>query len=114
MLVQTREEGGKTERHLTTDANNTRTPLESHAQQTILYRVYKDGEYVCKEGDTGEEMYVLEQGEVDVFVGEIKVGTMEVGAVFGELSLIYGTKRTAGCRCKGECIVYSLSKVRTR
>jgi len=36
---------------------------------------------------------------------------MEVGAVFGELSLIYGTKRTASCRCKGDCIVYALSKV---
>ncbi|GMH49510.1 hypothetical protein TL16_g00534 [Triparma laevis f. inornata] len=79
--------------------------------QELEKRVYKDGEYVCKEGDTGEEMYVLEQGEVDVYVGEIKVGTMEVGAVFGELSLIYGTKRTAGCKCVGECIVYSLSKV---
>ena len=63
-----------------------------------LSRVYTDGDFVCKEGDTGEEMYVLEKGTIDVYVGEIKVGTMEVGAVFGELSLIYGTKRTASCK----------------
>ena len=36
---------------------------------------------------------------------------MEVGAVFGELSLIYGTKRTASCKCSEEAIVYSLSKI---
>jgi len=57
---------------------------------------------------------VIEVGRVDVYVGEIKVGTMEVGAVFGELSLIYGTNRTASCRvAEGteECVIYSLSKI---
>ena len=57
-------------------------------------------------------MYVLEQGTIAVFVGEIQVGEMQVGAVFGELSLIYGTKRTASCKCNsGDVIVYALSKI---
>ena len=58
-------------------------------------------------------MYILEQGSIDVFVGELKVGTMNEGSVFGELSLIYGTARTASCKCAPgpDIIVYVLSKI---
>jgi CRP-like cAMP-binding protein len=81
--------------------------------QELDKKIFKPGEYICKEGDKGEELYVIEDGAVEVYVGEIKVGCMEVGSVFGELSLIYGTNRTASCKVKEgkDAIIYSLSKI---
>jgi len=81
--------------------------------QELEKKVYKEGDVICREGDRGEEMYVLEQGQIDVYVGELKVGNLNVGSVFGELSLIYGTARTATCKCAPgpDIIVYVLSKI---
>ena len=82
-------------------------------KQELEKKVFKEGEILCKEGDRGEELYVLEQGVIDVYVGDLQVGNLNVGSVFGELSLIYGTARTATCKCAPgpDCIVYVLSKI---
>lgn len=51
--------------------------------------------YVIKEGEPGSHLYVCAKGSFDVFKGMKKVNTLGPGKVFGELALLYNSKRNA-------------------
>ena len=50
--------------------------------------MFSPGDYVCRKGDVGKEMYIIKRGKLDVVADdgrEIYV-TLGDGAVFGEVS----------------------------
>jgi len=53
------------------------------------------GETIIQQGDQGDNFYIIDAGEVDVYVNEEQVCTINDGGSFGELALIYGTPRQA-------------------
>ena len=53
------------------------------------------GEFLFREGDKGEKMYVLLEGEVDIFLGDFVLETAGPGALLGEMALIDDSPRTA-------------------
>ncbi len=59
----------------------------------------KKGELVYKEGDLGNEMYVIQSGAVRIFreIGGVKqeLAIMEKGDFFGEIAVLEGLPRTA-------------------
>ena len=64
---------------------------------------YKAGELVFKEGDHGDEMYVVIAGRVSIFVidnegSEVVLSEMVKGNFFGEMSIIEQAPRSATCR----------------
>ena len=44
---------------------------------------------------SGFHMYVVAKGSIDVFKGDVKVNTLGPKKVFGELALLYNSKRNA-------------------
>ena len=51
-------------------------------------QVFSPGDYVCRKGDVGKEMYIIKRGKLDVVADdgrEIYV-TLGDGAVFGEVN----------------------------
>ncbi|CAL8266534.1 unnamed protein product [Gadus morhua 'NCC'] len=56
------------------------------------------GETVIQQGDEGDNFYVIDQGEVDVYVNGEWVTS--IGEQFRELALIYGTPRAATVKAK--------------
>jgi len=58
------------------------------------------GEILFSEGETGNCMYVLLEGSVDVIVGGKAVEHSERGAILGELALIDQSPRTATVTAK--------------
>lgn len=58
------------------------------------------GEVIIQQGDEGDNFYVIDQGEVDIFVNDEHVTTIGEGGSFGELALIYGTPRQRRSRLK--------------
>ena len=59
-------------------------------------------------------MYILAGGECDVLVkDQFKkdsfAGTIGPGTLFGEVSLLFNTKRTASIRCRDQCTIAALS-----
>ncbi len=57
---------------------------------------YKKGEIICREGDLSFEWYVLVQGCIGVFKGDLKMSEFsERGLIFGELSGLLARPRTA-------------------
>lgn len=53
-----------------------------------------------RSGDEGDNFYVIDSGEVDVYVNNQNVLTIPSGGSFGELALIYGTPRAATVKVK--------------
>lgn len=44
---------------------------------------------VIKQGDTGDQFYVIQNGTLEVIVNSTVVGFLHAGDNFGELALIY-------------------------
>ena len=72
------------------------------------------GTRLIQEGDEGEVMWVIEDGELDcikVIQGQEKVvKTCKRGDVFGELALLYNCKRAASVVASKACILWELDR----
>lgn len=78
--------------------------------------VKQPGEDVIVQGENGETFYLIEDGEVDVYVAKgggdpIKVHTYTPGNSFGELAIMYNAPRAATCRAKDEVKLWALDRV---
>jgi small-conductance mechanosensitive channel/CRP-like cAMP-binding protein len=71
-------------------------------------RVYAPDELIIRQGDAGEELFIVERGEVRVIVGRAggssaELAKLSVGKFFGEMSLLTGERRSATVQAAGEC-----------
>ncbi len=67
------------------------------------FRAFKKGDYVFREGDPGQEMFVIRNGSVDILVGQKKVITLEQDEVFGEMALVDHQPRSATVIAASDC-----------
>jgi CRP-like cAMP-binding protein len=79
-----------------------------------LGKGYRDGEVIFKEGDRGELMYVIQAGRVkikkDSPSGEITLGTLESGEIFGEMALFDRLPRSATAVASGDARILSVDR----
>lgn len=97
----------------------------SHADLVTLAafsreRRYPDGSYVFQEGDRGDEMYIVVEGQalISTYIpggGEEALAILERGDFFGEMSLIDGQPRSADARAhRGPLTILSLDQATVR
>ncbi|XP_038115883.1 cAMP-dependent protein kinase type I regulatory subunit isoform X2 [Culex quinquefasciatus] len=67
-------------------------------------------EPIIQQGDEGDNFYVIDIGEVEVFVNSEQVTTIGEGGSFGELALIYGTPRAATVRAKTDVKLWGIDR----
>lgn len=80
-------------------------------------KLFVTGENLCVQGEKGETMFILVQGEVDVLIGkeqeeeERVVNQLLKGAVIGEIAVLgLSDTRTATLRAKVVCLVQVLHR----
>lgn len=84
----------------------------------LKLQVFSPGDYICRVGDVGKEMYIVKRGELSVLAEDCKTvyGKLSDGSVFGELSILNisgvrtGNRRTANVRSVGYSDLFALSK----
>merc|ERR1711935_690695 len=68
------------------------------------------GEVIINQGDEGDNFYILDQGEVEIYVNGEKVLNIGEGGSFGELALIYGTPRAATVKANTDVKLWGIDR----
>lgn len=71
---------------------------------------YKNGQSICREGETGHSMFVLLKGSVEILINSFSdhpqsIGFMEEGSFFGEMSLLESKPRSATIVASSEDVI---------
>ena len=68
------------------------------------------GDVVVRQGDEGDQFFVIAGGEADVASSGRVVATLRRGDGFGEIALLYGVPRTATVTARSELQLYALGR----
>ena len=87
----------------------------SRKELVLLARVSEDlevpaGEVLCREGETGQEFFVIVEGKTDVTSKGKRVATRGDGDFVGEIALLEDTKRTATVTAKTPLRLFVLTR----
>lgn len=84
--------------------------------QAMQERSFDPEDWVIKQGDDGDVLYVVGQGELDCYRKFTKDGsdeyllTYKSGDAFGELALLYNAPRAASIVAKTKCLLFALDR----
>jgi CRP/FNR family transcriptional regulator, cyclic AMP receptor protein len=73
---------------------------------------FSAGSVIFEKGTKGEEMYVVKEGEVDIFIEGCHLETISRDDIFGELCLIDQETRIASAVARTDCVVQAINKRR--
>ena len=82
--------------------------------QKIEYKYFDEKETIMTVGETGESMFIMIEGLVEVLIksgkSEVKVAELFTNQYFGEMSLLTGEKRSATVRTLFPSVLYEIKK----
>lgn len=78
-------------------------------------RSVKAGAFVFREGDTGQHAFVVQSGRVTIEkTGKdgkpVKLGSLQSGAIFGEMALVDNSPRMAAARAEEPTVLITIPK----
>lgn len=82
--------------------------------QAALGRFYADGEIVARQGDVGDCMFVVQDGEVEIVAeeggAEIVLRSAGRNEILGEMAIFEHQPRSATIRARGQARILTLDK----
>jgi len=69
---------------------------------------FAPGDVLMSEGESGDDAYLIRDGEVDVLRGDRRLATLGAGSFVGEVSALTRTKRTATVRARDDVRAFRL------
>lgn len=76
------------------------------------FETYTAGQTIFEQGQDGDLMYVVKEGEVELVVNGMVVETLDPGDMFGEMALIEKQSRSATARAKTDCQLVPINEKR--
>jgi CRP-like cAMP-binding protein len=83
--------------------------LFQHAQDSVIFVA---GQVIFREGEPGDVMYAVLEGEVEIVVQGQVIDTTGPGGIVGEMALIDAGPRSATVRAKTVCKLVPVSQRR--
>lgn len=74
----------------------------------------KANDVIIKQGDEGDYFYIVEEGNVEFYVNDVRVSTSGPGSSFGELALMYNNPRAATVVATTDCVLWALDRLTFR
>ena len=88
-------------------------PLDSTSKSimanNLIQEIYLKGQYICKEGEVGNCMYIVKDGEIECLKGDKVIRTLKTGDNFGQKAILEEGLRSLDVRAKTDCKIYSIS-----
>ncbi|MEL4457208.1 cyclic nucleotide-binding domain-containing protein [Lutimonas vermicola] len=82
--------------------------------QKAIGHLYKNGEVIIKQGTTGDCLFVIQEGKVEVIFekeqGEVKIAELGKTEFFGEMGLFEKDVRSCTVRALGDAMVLTVDK----
>ena len=79
-----------------------------------LGKVYQDGDVIVRQGEVGDCMYVIQEGQVEVVLEkdgeEVRLAVRGEGEFFGEMAIFEREVRMATVRALGQARVLTIDK----
>ena len=79
-----------------------------------LGKNYRNGEFIIRQGETGDCMFVIQEGRVEVLREkegqEVVLAELEPGDFFGEMAIFEKEVRSASVRSIGESSILTIDK----
>jgi cGMP-dependent protein kinase len=86
------------------------TTIKSIMANNLIQEIYEKGQYICKEGEIGNCMYIVKDGEIECLKGEKVIRTLKKGDNFGQKAILEKEGiRSLDVRAKTDCKIYSIS-----
>ncbi|KAM9808687.1 cGMP-dependent protein kinase 2 isoform 2-T2 [Syngnathus typhle] len=86
-------------------------PQHTREMVDCMYeKVYTKGQLVIHEGESGNYLYVLADGSLQVIQSGKLLSELRPGTAFGELAILYNCKRTATVKAVTESRVWALDR----
>ena len=108
-------EGFKKQFEIKRDTYVTHFPAPPKESLEKKIRACKMGEIIFDDGESGEEMFIIQKGSVGLFkktpAGEVQLAELAVGSFFGEMALMGNPKRSASAKAVTDAELLIINKV---
>lgn len=84
--------------------------LRIYEPESVRRLYFHQGEIIFREGDFGDNLFVIVKGEVDIVKGDVPVSSLKNGEVFGEMALVSDESRSATARARTEVAAIAISR----
>ena len=87
--------------------------LENIKLNTLASSMFKctfdEGEFVFYEGEYGDSVYIIKDGELECIKNNIVIRILKSGEFFGEFGILFDINRTLSCKAKNKLTVFKIS-----
>lgn len=108
-------EGFKKQFEVKRDTHNTHYPAPPKESLEKKVRTCKTGDIIFDDGESGEEMFIIQKGSVGLFkntpAGEVQLAELSAGSFFGEMALMGNPNRSASAKATSDAELLIINKV---
>lgn len=71
---------------------------------------FPEGTVILRQGESGDHMYVVMEGELSILIGDRQIATASPGEIIGEMALINSETRTATVIATSDCVLADIDR----